>query len=132
MGKTRPAFTDWELPLPEELDETNVSLRSLLTYLVQAEVDAFQVRQSQRRLLRILSPEQIQLGLEEGKIDSGGSELEQSVDVEAAVETALQAFADGLYYVFVDDQQIEQLETPVKLSPRSQLLFLRLVPLVGG
>jgi hypothetical protein len=132
MGKTRPTFTDWELTLPEAIETTKLTLRSLLTHLVRAEVSAFETRQGQRRLLRILSPEQIQLGLEQGKVDSGGSELDQKVEANAAVEVALQAFEDGLYFVFIDDEQIEGLDAIAPLTPNSQLLFLRLVPLVGG
>jgi hypothetical protein len=132
MGKTRPTFPDWELTLPQDIEPTDLSLRSLLTHLVFAEVSAFETRQSQRRLLRILSPEQIQLGLEQGKVESGGSELDQKVDADAAVEVALQAFEDGLYFVFIDDEQIERLDAIAPLKPASQLLFLRLVPLVGG
>lgn len=132
MGKTRPTFTDWELPLPQDIEIEKLSLRSLLTHLVFAEVSAFETRQSQRRLLRILSPEQIQLGVEQGKIEAGGSELDQKVEANAAVEVALQAFEDGLYFVFIDDEQIEGLDAAVVLQPTSQLMFLRLVPLVGG
>jgi hypothetical protein len=132
MGKTRPTFTDWELTLPQDIEPADLSLRSLLTHLVRAEVSAFETRQSQRRLLRILSPEQIQLGLEQGKVESGGSELDQKVEVDKAIEVALQAFEDGLYFVFIDDEQIEGLDAIAPLTSNSQLLFLRLVPLVGG
>ncbi len=132
MGKTRPAFASWELSLPTELSDGEMTLRSLLTHIVQAEVTAFEARQSQRRLLTVLSPDQIQLGVEHGKIDAGGSELDQAVDSQTAVDNALQAFVDGLYFVFLEDEQIEDLETRVRLKARSQLLFLRLVPLVGG
>jgi hypothetical protein len=132
MGKTRPTFTDWELSLPQDIELADLSLRSLLTHLVHAEVSAFETRQSQRWLLRILSPEQIQFGIEQGKIESGGSELDQKVEADAAVEVALQAFEDELYFVFVDDEQIETLDAIAPLTPNSQLLFLRLVPLVGG
>jgi hypothetical protein len=132
MGKTRPMFTDWELTLPEAVETTALTLWSLLTHLVRAEVSAFETRQSQRRLLRILSLEQIQLGLEQGKVESGGSELNQKVEVDKAIEVALQAFEDGLYFVFIDDEQIEGLNAIAPLTPNSQLLFLRLVSLVGG
>lgn len=129
LGKTRPVFTDWELELA---DDRPTTLRSLLSEIVRAEVAAFQARQSQRRLIQILSPAQIRLGLEQGKIESGGSELNQDVNAETAVETALQAFEDGLYFVFLDDQQQENLDDAISLQPNSQLLFLRLVALVGG
>jgi hypothetical protein len=132
MGKTHPTFTDWELTLPNATRTTELTLRSLLTYIVSAEINAFETRQSQRRLLRILSPQQIQLGLAQGKVELGGSELDQKVEVDAAIEVALQAFEDGLYFVFIDDEQIEGLDAIAPLASHSQLLFLRLVPLVGG
>jgi hypothetical protein len=54
------------------------------------------------------------------------------VDVQGAVETALQAFKDGFYLVFIDDRQQEDLTAVVNLKTNSELLFLRLIPLVGG
>lgn len=132
MGKTQPIFANWELLLPEQVEQSPLTLRDLLTQIVLAEVTGFAARQSQRRLMQVLSPTQIQSGVEQGKVDSGGSDLEQVVDPERAVETALQAFTDGLYFVFSDDQQQENLDNVVTLHPDSQLLFLRLVPLVGG
>ena len=62
----------------------------------------------------------------------GGREEEPDVDPEQAVETALLAFQDGLYYVFVDEQQVTELDAPVPLRAASRLMFLRLVALAGG
>ena len=131
-GKTQPIFTNWELLLPERDEQSLLTLRDLLTQIVLAEVAGFAARQSQRRLMRIINPAEIRLGVEQGKVDSGGSDVEQVVDPERAVETALQAFTDGLYFVFLDEQQQENLDTTVRLQPHSELLFLRLVALVGG
>ncbi|HEY9629320.1 MAG TPA: hypothetical protein V6C84_18615 [Coleofasciculaceae cyanobacterium] len=132
MGKTQPVFANWELHLPERVEQNLLTLRDLLTQIVLAEVAGFTDRQRQRRLLQVLSPAQISLGVEQGKVESGGSDLEQAVDTEEAIEAALQAFADGLYFVFLDEQQQEALDDVVTLQPHSELLFLRLVPLVGG
>lgn len=132
MGKTQPVFANWELRLPECVEQKPLTLRDLLTQIVLAEVESFTDRQRQRRLLQVLSPAQIALGVEQGKVESGGSDLDQAVDAEQAIATALQAFADGLYFVFIDEQQQEHLDDVVTLQPQSELLFLRLVPLVGG
>lgn len=129
IGKTQPLFTNWQLQL--EIDNT-VTLRDLLTQVVRSEVANFEDRQRQRRFIQVLSPAQISLGVEQGKVDLGGSDLDQAVEVDAAIETALQAFTDGLYFVFLDEQQQGNLDDVVTLRPDSQLLFLRLVPLVGG
>ena len=132
MGKTQPIFTNWELLLPERDEQSPLTLRDLLTQIVFAEVGEFAARQSQRRLMGILSPAEIHLGVEQGKVDSGSSDVKQVVESGRAVETALQAFTDGLYFVFLDEQQQENLDTTVTLQPHSDLLFLRLVALVGG
>jgi 3,4-dihydroxy-2-butanone 4-phosphate synthase len=54
------------------------------------------------------------------------------VDIEGAVQAALQAFKDGFYLVFIDDQQQEDLADLIDVGINSEMLFLRLVPLVGG
>ena len=92
---------------------------------------AFQLRQESRHLLRVLTEAEIQAGQVEGKIDMGPHEI-QEVDTDASLITALQAFQDGLYYVFIDDQQYEALEQVVPLSVNSRLTFIRLVALAGG
>jgi hypothetical protein len=134
MGKTRPIFTDWELVLPAEsmTGKDLLTLADLLGAVVTAEVEAFRSRQTEGRLNQILTPDRIAQGLDRGKITSGGSELDQAVDLRVAIDNALQSFADGFYYVFIDDEQQTELDKPVKLQPRSQLMFLRLTPLVGG
>ena len=108
------------------------SLRDLIRTLVEREIDAFHERQEERKLVRVLTNEQIVSAAETGRIDMGGEDFGQRVDPERGVEAALTAFRDGLYFVFVDDEQIEDLDAQVELSPASQLLFLRLVPLAGG
>ena len=115
-----------------EVPEGPTNLRSLIDAVVRFEVDAFRMRQLDGRLLQVLSPEQIAAGAEIGKITSGDSELDQEVDADAAVTTALQAFEDGLFFSFVDGDQISTLDDPVAVAGDSTLLFVRLVPLVGG
>lgn len=87
MGKTQPLFTHWELLLPERTEQTPLTLRDLLTQIVLAEIAGFTERQTQRRLMQILTPAQIRLGVEQGKVESGGSDLEQEIDPEKAIAT---------------------------------------------
>jgi hypothetical protein len=108
------------------------SLGDLIRMLVEREVRAFRERQEERKLARVLTSEQILTAAESGRIHMGSEDLAQSVDAGHAVESALAAFRDGLYFVFIDDVQIESLDAPVRSHPASQLLFLRLVPLAGG
>ena len=47
----------------------------------------------------------------------GGRDLQQQVDPQAAVENALQGFEDGFYFVFINDEQQQDLDGEVYLKP---------------
>jgi len=134
LGHKRPILTDWGMTLPLDLtgEATRLPLRDILTQVVLAEVGAFQQRQEERRLARILGPDHLAAGVAGGKVDLGERDLAQPVDAEAAVTAALQAFEDGLYFVFVEGEQITSLDEPVSLRPEMHLSFVRLVALAGG
>ena len=131
LGQRKPLVPDWHVALPTDLGESP-TLRALIEHVVRAEVAAFNERQEQRRLTQVLTPQQIQEGVTRGKIDMGGRESAEPAEGEAAVATALQAFEDGLYFVFVDDVQYSKLEDVLPLRAASRMLFLRLVALAGG
>jgi hypothetical protein len=134
LGQRKPVFApltldlspEWEAALPE------TRLRDLIARIVLEEVAAFDARQAARRVLRVLTPSEIDVQATRGKVTMGGRDLAQEVDPQAAVETALQAFEDGIYYVFVDDVQQMALDDPVDLDADSRVTFLRLVALAGG
>ena len=115
-----------------ELSLPTLSLRALISQVVENEVARFKDRQAENRLLRVLSKEQIADGVERGRVFTGGSDLDQRVDRGTAVATAIEAFEDGFYFVFLDDRQAEGLDAELPPMDDSTLLFVRLVPLVGG
>jgi hypothetical protein len=49
-----------------------------------------------------------------------------------AIAEALQSFDTNGFFVIVDGQQVCDLDTMLRLGPKSEVKFLRLVPLVGG
>ena len=134
FGQRRPLFADWSLPLPPEWEQGSerVTLRDFITRLVLEEVHAFQDRQEQRQMVQTLTQADIERGLQKGKVDSGGRDAVAEVDPQQAVASALLAFEDGLYYIFIDAQQQERLEQEVYVRPDSHVMFLRLVALAGG
>jgi hypothetical protein len=134
LGQRRPAFAPLMLGLPPEWEGAlqEIRLRDLIARVVLEEVAAFDSRQAEQRVLRVLTPSEIGVQAARGKVAMGGQNLAQEIDPQAAVVTALQAFEDGLYYVFVDDVQQMALDDPVHLGPDSRLTFVRLVALAGG
>lgn len=134
LGKQQFLFSDWDLTLSFDLltENLGISLKNLLIQIIRAEVEGFRTRQQQRQLISVLSQEAINQAALEGKIEMGGEKYQQEISQQEAIDRALQAFEDGFYYIFIDDQQIEGLEETVLLKENSKILFLRLVPLVGG
>jgi hypothetical protein len=134
LGQRRPLFEDWSIPYPPDLrgGGDDLTVRDLIARVVRSEVAAFRERQQERKLARALTARQIADGAAAGKVDMGGRDLEQTVDDEQAVATALQAFEDGLYLVVLDGQELRELDRTVFLGPDSRLTFIRLTLLAGG
>lgn len=118
--------------LPVELPDGPYTLEGLLAQLVQREVAAYQERQNRVGLLNILTEPELTAGAAAGKVAAAPQARSGNVDVQDATRVALRAFGDGLYYVFLDDVQIESLSEPLTLRPDSTLLLLRLTALAGG
>lgn len=139
LGQRKPVLANRRIDLsaapPAGLDSSGVlRLRDLLACVVREEVRAFDQRQEERRLIKVLSPDQLDQAAATGKIVSGGMNEAAAtpVDEDAAVATALQAFVDGLYFVFLDGVQQQDLDADVTLRPESTMTFIRLVALAGG
>lgn len=131
LGRKKPLFADWSVPLPEA-SKSAATLRDLIGHVVRAEVADFKERQAEKRLLKALTTKEMAEGLARGKIDAGGRDLDQVVDPDQAVAVALQAFADGLYLVVLDDRELRDLDDPVVLRPDSCVCFIRMAMLAGG
>lgn len=133
LGRKKPLFADFSVPFPPDLgDGGATTLRDLISRVVRSEVEAFKQRQEERKLFRALTTRQIGEAAARGKVEMGGTDLGQKVDVEEAIGTALQAFEDGLYLVVVDEKEQRDLDAQVFVQADSRVTFVRLVMLAGG
>jgi hypothetical protein len=133
-GQKRPVFSDWRLELPPQMAERgdSLKLRDLISSIVASEVEAFRNRQQARRLALVMSSRDIEKNVKAGKVVPGERDFNQTVDLDDAVGVALQAFEDGLYFVFIDEVQQTDLDGEVFLKADSRVVFLRLTALAGG
>nr|RIY07901.1 hypothetical protein D3W47_08210 [Deinococcus sp. RM] len=83
-------------------------------------------------VLRVLTERELADAALTGRVTIAPQDRAATVTPEDAARTALIAFRDGLYYVFLDDEQLTDLSAPVTLRPDSTLLLLRLTALAGG
>lgn len=134
LGRRKQLLDDWSVPAePFDTDDGEpLTLRMVITRVVRHTVEEFQRRQEANRFVSVLSAASIAEQSERGKVNSGGSELDQEVDVDEAVASALIAFEDGLYLVVIDGHEHRELDAQVFLKPDSRLTFIRLVMLAGG
>ena len=133
LGRRKRLLDDWSVPPPADATGGDpITLRSVITHVVVETVRAFEQRHEQNKFVRVLTQQQIEQQAETGKIDSGGRDLEQQVDLEQAIANALQSFEDGIYLVILDGVEQRDLDAQVYLKPDSQLTFLRLVMLAGA
>ncbi|GAA1791800.1 hypothetical protein HC028_01265 [Planosporangium flavigriseum] len=109
-----------------------VTLRALLTSLVRAEIAGYESRRQAQQLLSVLTPGDLATGHTSGRFVSGGHHTPPAPSADEAIDRALEAFTDGLYFVVLDGEQVTELDARVVVTPSSRLRLVRLVALAGG
>ena len=78
-----------------------------------------------------LSPAEIQDQAQSGKVDFGDLANKDLANEQKAIENVLLAFKDGLFVVFLDDDEVTDLKAPIELTSESVIAFIRMTFLVG-
>lgn len=107
-------------------------LRVLLEGLVRAELVTSDQRQRERSVLRVLTPADLARGVESGRYLAEARHRQSAPTFAEVWSRAQEAFTDELYVVFVDDQQVTELDAEVEVRPGSRMRLIRLVALAGG
>jgi len=138
IGRKRPIITK-ALKIPSLANYSQIKLKDLIQEIVKIEVKEFQDKQKdqiienhQNNILSYLSSEEIKDKAEEGKIAIDSIKNKKQVDLGEAIDTAILAFEDGIYFVFLDDEKIEKIDDLIEIKNDSELLFLRVTMLAGG
>ncbi len=118
-------------PKPYELPEGIGSLRELLTAFVESEVERYNSKDTEAPLLSCLTAEEIEAQSEAGKVSFGRLWSDKKADKAKAVQTAIQAFTDGLVRVLMDDTELTELDAPLKVHEGAVFTFIRLTFLAG-
>jgi hypothetical protein len=130
FGSKVPSFEPFSFdPGSEGSDGEVFRVRHLISKLVTESVRDFRLRERENPL-KVLTTEDIAAGLKKGRIGRAREEA-QKVDLDLAIGHALQAFEDGIYLIFVDDEEKKSLEEPVSLGPETQVTLIRVTALSG-
>lgn len=128
LGKRRCCIEPMQIELP---DETLTDVRSLITAIVRRQVEGHNQRPGENDLLKYLTQEEIDDRAESGKVGFGVNYNGEKASAEVAVKNALQAYENGIFRLFVNDEEAGTADTPLVLREGDRLTFVRLTLLSG-
>ncbi len=134
LGKRRPFIQQKSIDI-DLYDTETYLLKDLLTQIVTQQVAEFNQKiedtKDGKNLFTFFEEHEIQEEAHTGKVRFGAIYNDKKANLDKAIETVLLAFFDGLIAVFIDETQIEKLETPITIKENSLITFVRLTFLVG-
>ena len=113
-----------------ELKNKISTTKDLITELVKINVEKFNKKIDDKNILSIITNENIAKAARIGKI---GDEVhgDKKANLEKALDTAYLAFEDGLYCIFINDEQSKKLDDSLNLKDGDILTLIRLTMLAG-
>ena len=113
-----------------ELKNKISTTKDLITELVKINVEKFNKKIDEKDILSIITNENIAKAARIGKI---GDEVhgDKKANLKKALDTAYLAFEDGLYCIFINDEQTEKLDDSLNLKDGDILTLIRLTMLAG-
>jgi hypothetical protein len=131
LGKKRPFIDAKRIEIVGEYGVPCL-LRELLERVVVQQVGEFNERRAEKSLFTFFQENEIAQEAETGKVRFGAIYNDTQANVAKAIETVLLAFQDGLIAVFIDDNQVEKLDSEVVLHENTVITLVRLTFLVGS
>lgn len=107
------------------LSEHTLTARGLIVEHVRAELDRAAMQRSSSLALHYLLDDNLYN-------DSLSTAPANTLDIEQETDRALTGLCERRYMLVVDGMTIESLDTSLTISERSQVQFVRLLPLIGG
>ena len=125
LGKKKVKTIDFNIStLPKTLQE-------LIEVCVQTEVQTYNDKRQNLLLMPFLSAKEMQNQAEKGKISLGDIENKTLAVTEEAIANAIQGFKDGIFVVFINDDEIKDLQQPITINSDTIITFIRLTFLTG-
>lgn len=118
------------------IEDSLFTVHDLLYDIVTKQVDKFNHRaigniDDEPTLLNYLSLTQIENQSPSGKISFNLDYRQQKQDIQSAFDNVIIAFNDGLFRIFLNDNELSSLEEKIKLQENDKLTFIRLTMLSG-
>jgi len=112
------------------IDKPLATSKELIEYVVRRNVDDYNKKTVDAPLFQYLTSDELEDSAKTGKVGFNDRKNEKTQDAGKAVENALQCFDDGIFKLFINDQEAGFGET-INLNENDEITFMRLVMLAG-
>ena len=133
LGRKHPILSEQKLEI--NANEANISLENLLRLVVQQQVESFNSKSFEMEdedYAKLPTENYLNILTDTGKVGFGSIYNQKKADLQKAQEYAIQAFEDGLFAVFYNDERIENLSQEINLDLHHTFAFIRLTFLAGS
>lgn len=133
LGKKYPVLSEQKIDI--RYDDPNISLENLLKLIIQQQVETFNVKSFELEDeddTKTPADTYLNILTDTGKIGFGSIYNLKKADVQKAQKNAIQAFEDGMFAVFYNDEQLEDLTQTIDLNLQYTFTFIRLTFLAGS
>lgn len=128
LGKRKDILAPTPYTLPDGID----SLRQLLTEVVQKEVSSYNSKETEMQLIPFLTQQELDNQAKAGRVSFGRIYSDQKANPQKAIDNTLQCWEDGLVRVFMNDDELTQLDAPIVIPNGAVFTFMRLTFLAGS
>ena len=108
-----------------------LTLKDLISEIISMNVKDFNEKKDNKKILSYLTDEDISNKLKVGKVSFGDVYNTAKADLEKAIECAFLAFEDGIFRVFIGDEEAVDLDDAIDINEEDVLTFIRLTMLSG-
>ena len=119
-------------PTPYSIPDGICSLRQLLTVVVKKEVAQYNSKEPDAQLIPFLTQQELEDQAKIGKVSFGTIYSDKKADPGKAVINAIGCWEDGLVRVFMNEEELTDLDAPLTIEAQSVLTFMRLTFLAGS
>ena len=119
-------------PTPYTIPDGICSLRQLLAAVVQKEVAQYNSKEAEAQLIPFLTQQELDDQAKIGKVSFGTIYSDKKADPGRAVTNAIQCWEDGLVRVFMNDEELADLDDPLTIETQAVFTFMRLTFLAGS
>lgn len=126
-GKRRPLLDHVPYEIPEQIED----VRSLISEIVKIEVEKYNRKEKEEQILSFLTDEEIEAKSETGKVGFGSIYSDKKADLKKAIENTCQCYQDGIVRIFQNEEELDNLDTSIRIQEGDTFTFVKLVFLAG-